>query len=88
VVLSGIGDGTTHAVGTSGGGLVAFLGIGAGVAGVAMSNTVSMELAVASGVRSLLPVGVIAAAPPSTASLRLGRKVVMEGFDLVGVGSV
>jgi hypothetical protein len=67
---------------------VAFLGDGAGVASVPMSNTVSMGPAVASRVRFLPLVGVIAATPPSTATLSLGRKLVTEGFDLVGEGGV
>ncbi len=65
-----------------------FLGIGVDVAGVPMSNTVSMGPAVASGVRSLLPIMVIAAAPSSTPTLGVGHKLVTEGFDLVGEGSV
>ncbi len=62
---------------------MAFLGVGAGVAIVTISNTVSVGSAVAHKVRSPLPVGVIAAAPPG-----LGRKLVSEGFDLVGEGGV
>ncbi len=53
-----------------------------------MSNTVSVGPAVAHRVRSLPLVGVIAAAPPSAATPGLGRKLVMEGFDLVGEGGV
>ncbi len=52
-----VGHGTTHDVVTSGGGLVAFLGIGAGVASVPMSNTVSMGPAVASGVGTFFLLG-------------------------------
>ncbi len=58
------------------------------MADVPMSNTVSMGPAVAIRVRSLPPVGVIAVATPSAATLGLGCKLVMEGFDLVGEGSV
>jgi hypothetical protein len=72
----------------SGDGLVAFFGVGAGVAGVPMSNTVSLGPAVAHRVRSLPPVGVIAAATPSATTTGLGRKLVTEGFDLVGEGGV
>ncbi len=67
---------------------MAFLGVGAGVAGVPMSNTVSVRPAVSRSVRSLPPVGVKAAAPPSAVPPGLGRKLVMEGFDLVGEGGV
>ncbi len=65
---------------------MAFLGVGADMASVAMSNTVAMRPAVARRVRSTLLVRVIAAAPPSAATPGLGRKLVMEGFDLVGEG--
>jgi hypothetical protein len=41
-----------------GGGLVAFLGVGAGVSGVAISNAVAMRPAVPGGVGSLLLGGV------------------------------
>jgi hypothetical protein len=54
------------------------------VAGVAMSNAVAVRPAVACRVRSPLLVGVIAAAPPPAAAPGLGRKLVTEGFDLVG----
>jgi hypothetical protein len=67
---------------------VAFLGVGAGVAGVPVSSRVSMGPAVASRVRSLPSVVVTASAPPSTATLGPGRKLVTEGFDLVGEGGV
>jgi hypothetical protein len=67
---------------------MAFLGVGAGVASVSMSNMVSMGPAVASMVRSLPPVVVIAAAPPFVATLGLGRKLIAEGFDLVDEGRV
>jgi hypothetical protein len=63
---------------------VAFLEVGAGVASVAMSNAVAMRPAVARRVRSPLLVGVIAATPPPAATPGLGRKLVTEGFDLVG----
>jgi hypothetical protein len=67
---------------------MAFLGVGAGVAGVPMSNTVFMGPAVSSRVRSPPPVGGVAAAPSSAPNLGLGRKMVTEGFDLVGEGRV
>ncbi len=54
------------------------------MAGVPMSNAVSMGPAVAGRVRSLLPVVVIAASPSSAPTLGFGCKLVMEGFDLVG----
>ncbi len=54
------------------------------MAGVAMSNAVAVRPAVACRVRSPLLVGVIAAAPPPAAAPGLGRKLVTEGFDLVG----
>jgi hypothetical protein len=72
----------------SDGGLVAFLGVRAGVTSVPMSNTVSMGPAVASRVRSLHPVGVSAAALPSATTLGPHRKLVMEDFDLVGESGV
>ncbi len=81
-----VGNGTTHDVVAHGGGLVAFLGVGAGVASVAMSNMVALRPAVACRVRSPFLVGVIAATPPSAATPGLGRELVMEGFDLVGEG--
>ncbi len=59
----------------SGSGLVAFLGVGAGVAGVAMSNTVAVRPAVACRVRSPLLVKVIDAAPPATVTPRPGCKL-------------
>ncbi len=55
---------------------MAFLEIGAGVAGVATSNTVAERPAVACRVRSPLLVWVIAAAPPSAATPGLGHKLV------------
>ncbi len=58
-----------HDVSMSGGEPVAFLGIGAGVAGVSMFNAVSLGPAVASGVGSFLPVGFIAASPSSAPTL-------------------
>ncbi len=67
---------------------MAFLGIGAGVASVPMSNVVSMGPAVTSGVRCILPVEVIAVAPSSAPTLGFGRKLVTEGNDLVGEGGV
>jgi hypothetical protein len=67
---------------------VAFLGVGAGVAGLAMSNTVAVRPAVARWVGSPLLVRVIAAAPPSAATPGLGHKLVTESYDLVGKGGV
>jgi hypothetical protein len=58
------------------------------VVGLPTSNTVSMGPAVARRVRSLPSVVVIAAAPPSAATLGLGHKLVTKGFDLVGEGRV
>ncbi len=58
-----VGDKAAHDVVAHGGGLVTFLGVGAGVAGVAMSNVVAMGLAVAIRVRSPPLAGVIAASP-------------------------
>ncbi len=60
-----VGNGAAHDVVVHGGGLVTFLGVGAGVAGVSMSNTVAMRPAVARRVMSPPLVGVIAATPPS-----------------------
>jgi hypothetical protein len=79
-----VGDGATHDVVARGGGLVTFLGVGAGVAGVAMSNAVAVRPAVARRVRSPPLVGVIAASPPPAATPGLGRELIMEGLDLVG----
>ncbi len=67
---------------------MAFLGVGAGVIGVAMSNMVARRLAVARRVRSPLLVRVITAAPPSADTPGFGRKLVTEDFDLVGEGGV
>jgi hypothetical protein len=83
-VQSFVGNGAAHDVVARGGGLVAFLGVGAGVAGVAMSSVVAVRPAVARRVRSPFLVGVIAAAPPPAAAPGLGRELVTEGFDLVG----
>jgi hypothetical protein len=55
-----VGNGAVHDVVVHGGGLVTFLGVGAGVAGVAMSNAVAVRPAVARRVRSPPLVGVIA----------------------------
>ncbi len=60
-----VGDRATHDVFAHGSGLVTFLGVGAGVAGVAMSNAVAMRPTLAHRVRSPPLVGVIAATPPS-----------------------
>jgi hypothetical protein len=79
-----VGNGATHDVVACGGGLVTFLGVRAGVVGVAMSNAVAMRPAVARRVRSPPLVGVIAATPPSAAAPGLGGELVTEGLDLVG----
>jgi hypothetical protein len=79
-----VGNGAVHDVVAHGGGLVTFLGVGAGVAVVAMSNVVAMRPAVAIKVRSPPLVGVIAASPPAATAPGLGRKLVTEGLDLVG----
>jgi hypothetical protein len=79
-----VGDGAAYDVVACGGGLVTFLGVGAGVAGVAMSNGVAVRPAVARRVRSPPLVGVIAATPPPTTAPGLGRELVTEGLDLVG----
>ncbi len=79
-----VGNGAAHDVVAHGGGLVTFLGVGAGVAGVAMSNALAMRPAVARRVRSPPLVGVIATTPPPTIAPGLGCKLVMEGLDLVG----
>ncbi len=84
-----VGNRAAHDVVACGGGLVTFLGVGAGVAVVAMSNAVAMGPAVAIRVRSPPLVGVIAASHPADAAPGLGCKLVMEGLDLsgeVGVG--
>jgi hypothetical protein len=81
-----VGNGAAHDVVACGGRLVTFLGVGAGVAGVAMSNAVAMRPAVAHRVRSPSLVGVIPASPPPTAGL--GHKMVTEGLDLVGESGV
>jgi hypothetical protein len=64
--------------------MMTFLGVGAGVASVAMSNAVAMIPAVARRVRSPPLVGVIAATPPPAAAPELGPELVTEGLDLVG----
>jgi hypothetical protein len=79
-----VGNGAAHDVVACGGGLVTFLGVGAGVAGVAMSNAVAMGPAIAIRVRSPPLAGVITAIPPAAAALGLGCKLVTEGLDLVG----
>ncbi len=78
------GGGAAHDVVAHGGGLVTFLGVGAGVAGVAMSNAVAMGPAVAIRGRSPPLVGVVAASHPADTAPGLGRKLVTEGLDLVG----
>jgi hypothetical protein len=80
-----VGSRAAHDVVVRGSGLVTFLGVGAYVAGVAISNAVAMRPAVACRVRSPPLVGVIA---PPAATPGLGRELVMEGFDLVGEGEV
>jgi hypothetical protein len=79
-----VGFGAAYDVVARGSGLVTFLGVGAGVAVVAMSNVVAMGPAVAIRVRSPPLVGVIAASSPAAAAPGLGRELVMEGLDLVG----
>ncbi len=79
-----VGNRAAHDVVACGGGLVTFLGVGAGVAGVAMPNMVAVRPAVACRVRSPPLVGVIAATPPPTATPGLGRELVTEGLDRVG----
>jgi hypothetical protein len=79
-----VGNGAAHDVVAHGSGLVTFLGVGAGVAVMAMSNMVAMGPAVAIRVRSPPLVGVIASSPPAAAAPGLGRELVMEGLDLVG----
>ncbi len=54
---------------------MAFLAVGAGVAGVAMSNTVAVGPAVAHRVRSPLLVRVIAALPPRDLAASWSRRV-------------
>jgi hypothetical protein len=83
-----VGDGAAHDVVAHGSGLVTFLGIGAGVASVAMSNVVAVRPAVAHRVRSPPLVGVIAATPPLATAPGLGCKLVTDGLDLVGEGGV
>jgi hypothetical protein len=63
-----VGNEAAHDVVVRGGELVTFLGVGAGVAGVAMSNAVAVRSAVARRVRSPPLVGVIAARPPLAAT--------------------
>ncbi len=79
-----VGDGAAHDVVAPGSGLVTFLGVGAGVAGVAMSNAVAVRPAVARRVRSPPLVGVIAATPPPATAPGLSCELVTEGLDLVG----
>jgi hypothetical protein len=79
-----VGDGAAHDVVAHGSGLVTFFRVGAGVAGVAMSNIVVMGPAVAIRVRSPPLVGVIAASHPADAAPGLGHELVTEGLDLVG----
>ncbi len=79
-----VGDGAANDVVAHGSGLVTILGVGAGVAVVAMSNAVAMGPAVAIRVRSPPLVGVIAASHPADAAPGLGRELVMEGLDLIG----
>ncbi len=79
-----VGDGAAHDVVARGDGLATFLGVGLGVAVVAMSNAVAMGPAVAIRVRSPPLVGVIAASHPADATPGPGCELVMEGLDLVG----
>jgi hypothetical protein len=78
-----VGNGATHDVVACGGGLVTLLGVGAGVAGMAMSNAVAVRPAVARRVRSPSLVGVIAATPSPAATPGLGRELVTDGLYLV-----
>ncbi len=79
-----VGNKAAHDVVVHGGGLGTFLGVGVGVASVAMSNEVAVRPAVARRVRSPSLVGVIAATPPPAATPGLGHGLVREGLDLVG----
>jgi hypothetical protein len=84
-----VGDRVTYDVVARGGGLVTFLGVGAGVAIMAMSNVVAMGPSVVIRVRSPPLVGVIAASHPADAAPGLCHELVAEGLDLsgeVGVG--
>jgi hypothetical protein len=84
-----VGNGAAYDVVVCGGGLVTFLGVGAGVVLVAMSNMVAMGPAVAIRVRSPPLVGVIAASHPADADPGLDHELVAEGLDLsgeVGIG--
>ncbi len=84
-----VGNRAAHDVIARGGGLVTFLGVGAGVAIVAMSNAVAMGPAVTIRIRSPPLVGVIAASHPADAAPGLGCKLVTKGLDLsgeIGVG--
>ncbi len=83
-----VGNGATHDVVAHGEDLVTFLGVGAGVVGVAMPTAVAMRPAVARRVRSPPLVGVIAAPPPPAAAPELGCMLVTKGLDLVGSGGV
>ncbi len=71
-----------------GGGLVAFLGVRAGVAIVTMANAVAMAPAVPQRVKSPLLVWVIAATPPSSTTHVPACKLVAECLDLVGEDGV
>ncbi len=79
-----VGNRAAHDVVARGGGLVTFLGVGAGVVVVAMSNVVAMGPAVAIRVRPPPLVGVIAASHTAGTAPGLGRKLVSEGLDLSG----
>ncbi len=79
-----VDNGAAYDVVARGGGLVTFLGVGACVASVAMSNAVAMGPAVAIRVRSPPLVGLIAASHPADTAPGLGCKLVTEGLDLVG----
>ncbi len=75
---------SSHDVVACGSGLMTFLGLGEGVAVVAMSNMVAMGSAVAIRVRPP-PLGwVIAASHPADAASGLGRELVAEGLNLSG----
>jgi hypothetical protein len=73
-----VGNEAAHDVVARGSRLVTFLGVGAGVAGLAMSHAVAVRPAVARRVRSPPLVGVIAATPPLTAAPGLDHKLVTD----------
>ncbi len=74
-----VGNGAVNDVVEHGSGLVTFLGVETGVAGVAMSDAVAMRPAIACRVRSPSLVEVIAATPSPTACPRIWPRVVHGG---------